>query len=485
MVKYGKEKKSSLMKKSVFAMLTLYRRRLEYAIVISLIFIFLGYMLKAIKTNDYNEVGDFLTLSYRALNHITVNIVPVTAIFALFCLSITCLLYPKAIQVVGALITLSAILLIFFIPAEITTNYLIIMNEAISEYQNLLFLAVGVCLVLILRFKKTRIWLLHTLKYMFEIALFSVIFYFAGLYRTFNLGEFLQDYWKVFQHGVTYLSGFTDVAILVYLGIVFFLIYSSTIRAIRFHAKRHRQLKKQNILNQEIACDKNVKTTRIMLEDKDLPKIGICVPAYNEQRTASKTIDSILKCDYPASKCEILIVADGSTDNTVLVVTNRYSMKKLPDSATKPVFRCIKHKEIKEVWQSTIYPNLKLLVKVNGGKFDALNAGLQYFSEDVKYMSVIDADTTLCENAFRLLATEAMNSKGVLALAGAILPRDDYKWYELKKLIFTQWQHFDYLCSFHISRGSLSFLNAMMIVSGAYGFFDRYMVLAVLGYKRV
>lgn len=467
-------------KRDFFSLFKLYRRRIEYAVFISFIFIFIGYGVNAIKTNDYSEIREFFTLSYRALNDIAIHIIPIGAIFAVISLSVASLVHPKVVQFIGTVLIISALAIVFVIPHEITKQYVsLIISFFILNKEIFTVLGILIAFFMIL-IKKTRGWLIHTIKYGFEIALISVVFYFGGLYQKFDLISFLGDYWKAFQYGVSYLQGFTDVAILVYLAIVFILIYSSTGRAVRFHIRNHRANK---LAKNEYGGfkDRNAERVQLLLEKDYLPMIGICVPAYNERPTAPKTLDSILACDYPIEKREIIIVADGSTDGTPDVVAERYDMVKIDDIS--PVFKVIPHKPVKEVWISRRYKNLKMIVKKNGGKFDALNVGLQYFSSEIKYMAVIDADTTLSKNAFKLLATEAKRNPKVVALAGAILPRDEHKWYQGKKSVFTNWQLFDYLCSFHISRGALSYLNAMMIVSGAYGFFDRYAVLSVNGYK--
>ena len=66
----------------------------------------------------------------------------------------------------------------------------------------------------------------------------------------------------------------------------------------------------------------------IYLEDEqkkkveEHPMITIGVPAYNESRTITKTINSIVKSDYPRDKIEIIVVNDGSSDNTMGVVNS-------------------------------------------------------------------------------------------------------------------------------------------------------------------
>ena len=47
-----------------------------------------------------------------------------------------------------------------------------------------------------------------------------------------------------------------------------------------------------------------------------LPKVSVVMPAFNEERYLKKSVKSVLQLDYPKEKLEIIIVDDGSTDNT-------------------------------------------------------------------------------------------------------------------------------------------------------------------------
>ena len=62
-----------------------------------------------------------------------------------------------------------------------------------------------------------------------------------------------------------------------------------------------------------------------LLENKDLlkspeakryPSVTIIVPAYNEEQTIEKDLDSLLTLDYPKEKLRIIVVDDGSKDRT-------------------------------------------------------------------------------------------------------------------------------------------------------------------------
>ncbi len=95
---------------------------------------------------------------------------------------------------------------------------------------------------------------------------------------------------------------------------------------------------------------------------KDYPAVTITVPCWNEESTIARTVESLLNINYPKDKLKILLVDDGSTDNT-LEVLNSYSN----------------------------YENIKVISKENGGKHTVLNLGLELAETD--YVGCLDADS--------------------------------------------------------------------------------------------
>ena len=52
------------------------------------------------------------------------------------------------------------------------------------------------------------------------------------------------------------------------------------------------------------------------------PPITVIIAAYNEEESIAKTLDSILKSDYPKELMELVVVSDVSTDKTDEIVTS-------------------------------------------------------------------------------------------------------------------------------------------------------------------
>ena len=108
---------------------------------------------------------------------------------------------------------------------------------------------------------------------------------------------------------------------------------------------------------------------------KDVPSVTIAIAAYNEEKTIAKTVDSIVKSDYPHDKVEIIIVNDGSRDKTANVVRNLIK----------------KHKGFR----------ILLINKENGGKASAINVALK--NARGEFFGVVDADSRIEPNCLRVL----------------------------------------------------------------------------------
>jgi len=88
------------------------------------------------------------------------------------------------------------------------------------------------------------------------------------------------------------------VIILIYVSIYLGLI-ATTFYIIGYNVDRHRK--------------------KPLYSDSELPKVSIIIPAYNEEKSIGRTIESILASDYPKNKFEVIVVDDGSKDNTLKI----------------------------------------------------------------------------------------------------------------------------------------------------------------------
>jgi len=54
--------------------------------------------------------------------------------------------------------------------------------------------------------------------------------------------------------------------------------------------------------------------------DNELPKVGVIVPAHNEEKVIADVLRALLQADYPRDKLRIIVVNDRSTDRTAEIV---------------------------------------------------------------------------------------------------------------------------------------------------------------------
>ena len=106
------------------------------------------------------------------------------------------------------------------------------------------------------------------------------------------------------------------------------------------------------------------------VDSDNLLPISLIIPAYNEQENIVQNVRSLMKINYPMY--EVIVVNDGSNDKTGELVVNAFHMHKIETSIRYQ----IPTEDIEGVYFSKEYPNLLYVQKKNGGKSDALNAGI-------------------------------------------------------------------------------------------------------------
>lgn len=163
------------------------------------------------------------------------------------------------------------------------------------------------------------------------------------------------------------------------------------------------------------------------------PSVSVIVPAYNEEVNAVRTIENLLKSDYP--NFDILFIDDGSKDNTYSVVSEYFASN----------------------------PKVKVLTKANGGKASALNYAIKQSQSEI--LVCIDADTILLPNAISKMIP-FFKDENVGAVAGNVRVGNTVN-------ILTHWQRIEYTTSQNFDRRAFDYVNAILVVPGAIGAFRR------------
>ncbi|WP_112180532.1 MULTISPECIES: glycosyltransferase [Paraliobacillus] len=220
------------------------------------------------------------------------------------------------------------------------------------------------------------------------------------------------------------------------------------------------------------------------LDESFTRPISVIVPAYNEEAGVVQSVRSLLTINYP--EFEIIVVNDGSKDQTLTIMLEKYEMVKID----KVVRKQLQTEEVQAIYQSKILPNLYMIDKKNGGKADALNAGLNV--SHYPYFCSIDGDSVLESDAFLKVMKPIIDSgEDVIASGGSVRIANgcDIRNGSLVKIGLSNapivvMQVIEYLRAFLMGRIGLSRHNLLLIISGAFGVFSKHWVLEAGGYKR-
>lgn len=236
-------------------------------------------------------------------------------------------------------------------------------------------------------------------------------------------------------------------------------------------------------VQRENKLDKRESTEDFLRNQSTYP-VSILVPAYNEEVGVVSTVRSLLALEYPEK--EIIVVDDGSKDSTSMRMIEEFNMKEIPYA----VRTHIETAEIESIYQSTIFPYIRLIKKANGGKADALNAGINLSS--FPYFCAIDGDSILENDGLLKCMKPIIESDGQIIVTGgsvriangSTISRSKVEVVGLPRSPVVIMQVVEYFRAFLIGRIALSNLNILLIVSGAFGVFNKERVIQAGGYNK-
>ena len=219
---------------------------------------------------------------------------------------------------------------------------------------------------------------------------------------------------------------------------------------------------------------------QIMQSEMTWP-ITIIVAAHNEEKTIVDTVRSLRMVNY--SEFEVIVVNDGSTDGTLKRLIETFDLS-LVDKVYK---REIRTRPIHGVYGS-LDQNITVIDKVQGGKPDALNAGIN-ISRYPLFCS-IDADSVIEDNAllrvvkpFMERPEETVAAGGIVRVVNGCRVRDGrVVQIELPDRALPVIQVIEYLRAFLSGRVGWSMMKSLLIISGAFGVYRKKEVIEVGGY---
>jgi cellulose synthase/poly-beta-1,6-N-acetylglucosamine synthase-like glycosyltransferase len=188
---------------------------------------------------------------------------------------------------------------------------------------------------------------------------------------------------------------------------------------------------------------KPAKAARARLQDNQDLSVAVIVPCYNEASTVADTCKSLLALDYPAENFEIILVNDGSVDET------RASIE-----------------------QFAGHPQVRIIHKENGGKHTALNAGIALTKADL--IGCLDADSFVEPDALREIVPCFADSK-VAAVTAAMSVHQP-------KNILQHMQNAEYIFGITL-RHALASVNGLYVTPGPFSFYRHSTINELGGFK--
>jgi cellulose synthase/poly-beta-1,6-N-acetylglucosamine synthase-like glycosyltransferase len=181
--------------------------------------------------------------------------------------------------------------------------------------------------------------------------------------------------------------------------------------------------------------NKKLRRENVSMDDEPtvFPTTTIVIPCFNEESTVDGTIQSLLNMDYPHGRFNIIVVDDGSTDKTWQYI-QRYSD----------------------------HPQIKIFQKENGGKYTALNYGIERSKSDL--VGCLDADSYVDKETLRRIV-RYFKDPTIMAVTPAI------KIFKPKNLIQAI-QYIEYQLGIMLKK-LLSYLNAVHVTPGPFTIFRR------------
>jgi len=219
------------------------------------------------------------------------------------------------------------------------------------------------------------------------------------------------------------------------------------------------------------------------LESGLIPPISVIVPARNEELTILEAVRSLLRVDY--REFEVIVVNDGSTDETLEVLGREYDLRQV-DRIAK---RSLDTQAIRRVYGSISHPNLIVVDKEPGGKPDALNAAVNISRYPL--ICSIDADSIIEQDALLRVVTpfvthpeETVAAGGIVRIINGCNVKDgSVKKFALPNAALPILQAIEYLRGFLTGRLGWNRLQSLLIISGAFGVYRKETVIRAGGYS--
>lgn len=218
----------------------------------------------------------------------------------------------------------------------------------------------------------------------------------------------------------------------------------------------------------------------------DIPSVSLVAPAYNEGMTIIENVKSLLAIQYPFY--ELIIVNDGSKDDSLEKLIREFDLEQrdatfitqpIPTASVNHIYKSLNKK----------YAQLTVIDKNNGGRADAINAGVNFANTELVLCT--DADCIIEQDALLKMVRPYLeeDDKEIIACGGGIGIANDsivqegiLKELRLPDSFVPTVQVVEYMRAFLLGRMAWSEINGLMLVSGAFGMYPRKRMIEVGGF---
>lgn len=224
-----------------------------------------------------------------------------------------------------------------------------------------------------------------------------------------------------------------------------------------------------------------------LIDRRDLTRpLTMVVPAYNEEVTIVDSVTALIHSDYP--RFEIVVVNDGSSDATLDRLKAAFGLRR----TEVPYRSAIVTASVRGMYEATIplpteVMRVVVIDKYNGGKADALNAGIN--ASTTPYFVSLDADSILDQRALKELMRVVQEDPSVVAVGGQVaiangctIRNSQVVTVDLPKRPLARFQMVEYLRSFTAARTGLDRMESILILSGVFAVFEKDTVIRAGGY---
>ncbi len=217
-----------------------------------------------------------------------------------------------------------------------------------------------------------------------------------------------------------------------------------------------------------------------LITSNTLPAITFLMPAYNEGKHILAAIHNVLNLTYRYK--EIIVVNDGSSDNSMEVMKQGLDLVEIPLYYQQHLHT----QKVRGVYRSRAYPEVVVVDKDHGKKFDTLNAAINACQN--AHFVIIDADTFIDDTHFETLIRPLLTDPTTIAIGASVRLRNgfslDYnKIASLQKpmKLLPAMQSLEYLRAF-LERQGWDYIGGNIVLSGAFSIFQKQAVVDVGGY---